>query len=167
MEVVSSSGDPRPNTVAQGAGGSPDPPRPKGEPRPRGKTGKHCFAEQTRSGAVLAIPRRVSLSRRQLPEASFVPFLRWAHLDPSLAGEGLGAGASAHKAFSGPIRLLPEGEHVWRWFPAPVTLGQAPVHREHGAAQTLLGRRASTGLGAKPASAALLSKHALGLSLLS
>ncbi|OZP81376.1 hypothetical protein CIG60_28555, partial [Klebsiella pneumoniae] len=51
--------------------------------------------------------------------------------------------------------------------PAPVTLGQAPAHREREAAQTLLGRRASTGLGAKPASAALLSKHALGLSLLS
>ncbi|MVG12840.1 hypothetical protein D8765_19695 [Proteus mirabilis] len=88
-------------------------------------------------------------------------------MGPSLAGEGWGAGASAHKAFSGPIRLLPEVEHVWSWFPAPVTLGQAPAHREREAAQTLLGRRASTGLGAKPASAALLSKHALGLSLLS
>ncbi|RKM63824.1 hypothetical protein C0215_19590 [Clostridioides difficile] len=88
-------------------------------------------------------------------------------MGPSLAGGGWGAGASAHKAFSDPIRLLPEGEHVWRWFPAPVTLGQAPAHREREAAQTLLGRRASTGLGAKPASAALLSKHALGLSLLS
>ena len=70
-------------------------------------------------------------------------------------------------SFSDALPLFPEGEHVWRWFPAPVTLGQAPVHREHGAAQTLLGRRASTGLGAKPASAALMSKHALGLSLLS
>ena len=78
MEVVSSSGDPRPSTGAQGAGGSPDPPRPKGEHRPRGETGKRCFAEQTRTGAELAFPRRVSLSRRQLPEARFVPFLRWA-----------------------------------------------------------------------------------------
>ena len=73
----------------------------------------------------------------------------------------------AHKAYSGPIPLLPEGEHVWRWFPGPVPLSQAPGHREQEAAQTLLGRRASTGLGAKPASAALLSTHALGLSLLS
>ena len=47
------------------------------------------------------------------------------------------------------------------------TLGQAPVHREREAAQTLLGRRASTGLGVKPARAALLSKLALGLSLVS
>ena len=76
--VASQSGDPRPSTGAQGAGGSPDPPRPKGEHRPRDETGKRCFAEQTRSGAVLAIPRRVSLWRRQLPEARFVPFLRWA-----------------------------------------------------------------------------------------
>src|SRR5512145_2198015 len=78
LEVVSSSGDPRPSTGAQGAGVSPDPPRPKGEHRPRGETDKRCFAEQTRTGAELAFPRRVSLSRRQLPEARFVPFLRWA-----------------------------------------------------------------------------------------
>ena len=48
-----------------------------------------------------------------IPEASFVPLLRWALVVLSLAGEGWGAGASAHKALSGPIRLLPEGEHVW------------------------------------------------------
>ena len=78
MEVVSSSGGPRPSTGAQGARSSPDPPRPKGEHRPRGEIGKRCFAEQTRTGAELAFPRRVSLLRRQLPEARFVPFLRWA-----------------------------------------------------------------------------------------
>ena len=88
-------------------------------------------------------------------------------MGPSLAGGGWGAGASAHKAFSDPIRLLPEGEHVWRWFPAPVTLGQAPVHREQEAAQTLLVPMASIGLGEKPESAAFLSKDALGLSLVS
>ena len=71
-------------------------------------------------------------------------------MGPSLAGGGWGAGASAHKAFADPIRLIPEGEHVWRWFPAPVTLSQAAAHREQEAAQTLLGRRESTGLGAKP-----------------
>ena len=57
------------------------------------------------------------------------------------------AGASAHKAFSGPIRLLPKVEHVWRWFPALAMTCKAPVHREQEAAQTLLGHRASKGLG--------------------
>ena len=76
--VASQSGDHQKSTGAQGAGGSPDPPRPKGEHRPRGETGKRCFAEHTGTGAELAFPRRVSLSRRQLPEARFVPFLRCA-----------------------------------------------------------------------------------------
>ena len=37
-----------------------------------------CFPEQTRIGAQVGFPRRVSLSRIQLLEGSFVPFLRWA-----------------------------------------------------------------------------------------
>ena len=78
-----------------------------------------------------------------------------------------GVGASAHKAFSGPIRLLPEVEHVWSWFPALAMTCKAPVHREQEAAQTLLVPMASNGLGEKPESAAFLSKHALGLSLVS
>ena len=103
----------------------------------------------------------------QVPEASFVPFLRWA-----LAGflpnwQNVGAGASAHKAFSGPIRLLPEVEHVWSWFPALAMSCKAPVHREQKAAQTLLVPMASNGLGEKSESAAFLSRHALGLSLVS
>ena len=78
-----------------------------------------------------------------------------------------GGGASAHKAFSGPIRLLPEVEHVWSRFPGPATTSKAPVHREQEAAQTLLVPMASNGLGEKPESAAFLSKDALGLSLVS
>ena len=77
------------------------------------------------------------------------------------------AGASAHKAFSGPIRLLPEVEHVWSRFPGPATTSKAPVHREKEAAQTLLVPMASNGLGEKSESAAFLSRHALGLSLVS
>ena len=75
-----------------------------------------------------------------------------------------GGGASAHKAFSGPIRLLPEVEHVWSRFPAPATTSKAPVHREQEAAQTLLFPMASNWLGEKPERAAFLSKHALHLS---
>ena len=73
----------------------------------------------------------------------------------------------AHKAYSGPIRLLPEVEHVWSWFPALAMTCKAPVHREQEAAQTLLVPMASTDLREKPESAAFLSKHALGLSLVS
>ena len=73
----------------------------------------------------------------------------------------------AHKAYSGPIRLLPEVEHVWSWLPPLAMTCKAPVHREQEAAQTLLVPMASNGLGEKPESAAFLSKHALGLSLVS
>ena len=88
-------------------------------------------------------------------------------MGPSLDFRMWGAGASAHKAFSGPIRLLPEVEHVWSRFPGPATTSKAPVHREQEAAQTLLVPMANNGLGEKPESAAFLSKHALGLSLVS
>ena len=78
-----------------------------------------------------------------------------------------GGGASAHKAFSGPIRLLPEVEHLWSWFPALAMPCKAPVHREQEAAQYLLVPMASNVLGEKPESATFLSKLALGLSLVS
>ena len=78
-----------------------------------------------------------------------------------------GGGASAHKAFSGPIRLLPEVEHVWSRFPDPATTSKAPVHREQEAAQTLLVPMVSNGLGEEPERAAFRSKHALGLNLVS
>ena len=68
-------------------------------------------------------------------------------MGPSLAGERWVGGASAHKAFSGPIRLLLELEHIWSWFPAPATTSKAPVHTEQEAAQTLLVPMASNGLG--------------------
>ena len=69
--------------------------------------------------------------------------------------------------FSRPIRLLPEVEHGWIWFLAPATTWKAVVHRELEAAQTLFGRRVSTGRGEKQENTAFLSKHALGLSLVS
>ena len=81
--------------------------------------------------------------------------------------ESFGGGAIAHKAFSGPIGLLPEVEHVWSCFPALAMTCKAPVHREQEAAQNLLVPMASNGLGEKPESAAFVSKHALGLSLVS
>ena len=73
----------------------------------------------------------------------------------------------AHKAYSGPIRLLPEVEHVWSWFPALAMPCKAPVHREQEAAQTILVPMASNGLGEKPESDAFLIKDAFGLSLVS
>ena len=78
-----------------------------------------------------------------------------------------GGGASAHKAYSGPIHLLSEVEHVWSRFPGPATTSKAPVHREQEAAQTILVPMARPDLGEKPERAAFLSKDALGLSLVS
>ena len=78
LELVSSSSDHQHSTGAQGARGTPDPPRTYGEHRDKAVTGKRCFPELTRTGAELGFPSRVSLSRRQLSEIRFVQFLRWA-----------------------------------------------------------------------------------------
>jgi len=78
LELISSSSDDLQCTSAQGAGESPDPSCSYGELWASGETRKGCFSEQTHIGAELGFPRRVSLLRMQLPEASFVPFLRWA-----------------------------------------------------------------------------------------
>ena len=83
LELVSSSSDDLQSTSAQGAGGYPELPCSYRKQWARGETRKRCFPEHTRIGAELGFQRRVSLSRMQLPEASFVPFLRWA-LDGSL-----------------------------------------------------------------------------------
>ena len=61
-----------------------------------------------------------------------------------------GVAASAHKAFSGPIRLLPEVEDDWSWFPCLAMPCKAPVHREQEAAQNLLVPMATRDLGEKP-----------------
>ena len=76
--MVSSTSNDLQSTSAQGAGGSPDPPCSYGEQCARGETRKQCFPEQTCIGPEIGLPRRVSLSQMQLPEASFFPFLRRA-----------------------------------------------------------------------------------------
>ena len=101
----------------------------------------------------------------ELPEASFVPFLNWALGGSPLVSEKWVGGASAQKDFSGPIRLLLKGEHVWSWFPVLAMTCKAPVHREQEEAQTLLGHITRRELGDKAESVAFLSKHALWLSL--
>ena len=75
--------------------------------------------------------------------------------------------AALPKGLSGPSGLLPEIEDDWICFPNLAMTCKAPVHMEQEAAQTLLVPMASNGLGEKPESAAFLSKHALGLSLVS
>ena len=87
-------------------------------------------------------------------------------MGPSLDGRMWGAGASAQKDFSDPIRLLPEVEHLWSWFPALAMPCKAPVYSAQEAAQNLLVTMASSGLGEKPESAAFLSNVSLLLSLL-
>ena len=81
----------------------------------------------------------------------------------SLGGYVGVARASAHRASSGQISLLREGEDVWSWFPAAETTSHAAVPTEPEAAQSLLGRMGSLVLGENKASAAILSQDALGL----
>ena len=68
-------------------------------------------------------------------------------MGPFLAGYGGVARASAHRASSGQISFLREGEDVWSWFPNAETTRQAAVPTEPEAAQTLLGPMGSRGLG--------------------
>ena len=74
--------------------------------------------------------------------------------------------ASAHRASSGHISLLREGEDVWSWFPAAETTSEAAVPTEPEAAQRLLGHMGSRGLGENEASNGILSQAALGLRFL-
>ena len=78
LELVSSSSDHQQCTSSQGAGGNPDRPCSYGEQWARGETRKRCFPEETRIGAEVGFTWSVCLSRMQLPEANFVPYLRWA-----------------------------------------------------------------------------------------
>ena len=65
----------------------------------------------------------------------------------SLAGYGWVARASPNRAPSCHVSLLREGEHVWSWFQAADTTGQAAVTTETEAAQLHLGPMWSIGLG--------------------
>ena len=66
---------------------------------------------------------------------------------PSIDGSGGVDRASVHRAYSGQISLLREGEDVWNSFPATETTSQAAVPTEPEAAQTLLGPMGSLELG--------------------
>ena len=96
--------------------GSQRQPRPTlayGDPRVRGEKGKRCFAEQRRIGAVVGSPRRVYLSRMQLPAWSLERSLRCglgADVPSYLGGID---GAYAQKAFSCQHLLVHEGKNVW------------------------------------------------------
>jgi len=74
----------------------------------------------------------------QHPEASFVPFLRWALAGSLPSWQRVGWWGIAHKAFSGPIRLLPEVEDLWSWFPCLAMPFKAQVHTEQEEAQSSL-----------------------------
>ena len=82
----------------------------------------------------------------QIREWRAVPFRSLALVGPSLAGYGGVARASAHRASSGQISLLREGEDVWSSLPAADTTSQAAGPTEPEAAQTLLGPMGSGGL---------------------
>ena len=112
---------------------------PSGDQRVRGEKGKRGFAEQRRIAAVVCSPRRVYLSRMQLPEWSFELWVTWglgADL-PSLLR--LFAVASLQKAFSGQLLYVHEGEQVWSGIQAQETTRKTAGPREAEAVQTIFG----------------------------
>jgi len=74
----------------------------------------------------------------QLPEPSFVPFLRWALAGSLPSWKRVGFWGQCTQGLSGPICLLPEVEHVWSWFPPLEMTCKAPVHTEQEEAQIIL-----------------------------
>ena len=68
-------------------------------------------------------------------------------MGPSLAGYRWVARASEHRASSGQISLIREGEYAWSWFPAAESSSQAAVSKEPEEAETVLGPMGSLGLG--------------------
>ena len=69
---------------------------------------------------------------------------RWGPPEPARGGL---LETVPHRASSGDISLLREGEDVWSWFPAAETPSQASVPTEPEAAQSLLEPMESIGLG--------------------
>ena len=166
-ELVSSSSEHQHSTSAEGAEGSPDPPCSYGKHRARGETRKHCFPEETRIGAELCFLRRFILSRMQLPEASFVPFLRWALAASLRSWRKVGFCGQCSQGLFRPHPPSPQRR-------ARLELVSTSSDHQHstsaqgaGGTQNLLGPRACIDLGENPESAAFLSKHASGLSLVS
>ena len=74
LELLSSCGDHQPSSSAHGARGSPDPPWPYAPHRARGELGQRCDPEPRRIAAKVSSQSTVSLCRKQLLEARFVPF---------------------------------------------------------------------------------------------
>ena len=155
----------RPKAKQQGPG-SQRHPRPSlayGDQRARGEKGKRCFAEQRRMGALVGSPRRVYLSRMQLSEPRFQPWVRWGlgtEFPSWLRGECWG--------------LRPEG--IFRPTPASPRrrtrlewVSSSGDHQQSSRAQGARGspdslwRMESRGLGEKKESVALICKGALGL----
>ena len=110
-----------------------------GDQRARGEKGKRCFAEQRRIGAVVCSPRSVYLSRMQLSEPRFEPWVRWGLSAELPSWLHMFAGAGAQTAFSGQLLLLHEEENHWIGFQAQENKSKAAGPREPEAAQTLFG----------------------------
>jgi len=134
---------------------------------PRGETGKRCFPEQTCIGAEFGFPRRVALSRMQLPETSFLPFLRWA-LSVSLpVWRKLGLWGQCTQGLFKPHPPSPQRRERLELVSRSSNDLQSTIAQGAGGSPDPPCFMASTDLGEKPESAAFLSKHALGLSLVS
>ena len=145
--------------------GSQRQPRPSlvyGDQRARGEKGKRGFAEQRCICAAVGSPRRVEVSRMQLSEPRFEPWVRWASVQSSLVGsEGLLVPASRrHFCANSCISTRPTTFGVGFQLRRPPAKQQGPGSQ--GSPDPLWPME-TRWLGEKKASVALLSKGALGL----
>ena len=130
--------------------------------RARAEKGKRCFAEQRRIGAVVCSPRRVYLSRMQVSEPPFEPWVRWVLCVELPNWLRWFEASCTQKACSCKLLLLHEGETFGVCF----NLGD---HQQSSRAQGVRGSpdplwpMETRGLGEKKPSVALLSKGALWL----
>ena len=103
-----------PPAKQQGLGSQrqPRPSLPSVDPRAKVEKGQRYFAEQRCICAAVGSPRSVEVSRMQLSEPRFEPWVRWGLRAEVPIWLGGIAGACALKAFSCQLLLLPEGEHI-------------------------------------------------------
>ena len=124
-----------------------------------------CFPEPRRVGAVVGCPRRLSLCRMQLPEASFGPSVRRGLGDqrPSwLRGHGCGVDP---KGLRVPNPASPPRRTRGEWVSGSGDPQQSSRAQGARGSPARLWPRESRGEGAKTACVALLSRGAIGLLL--
>ena len=165
--MVFISSDALQSTSAHRAGSSPEPPYSYGEQWARGETSKHCFPEQTRIGVELGFPRRLSLSQMQLREASLVPFLRGALGGSLPSWRRVGCWGQCTQGLFRPHPPSPQKRARLEVFSISSDHQQSTSAQGVGGSPDPPWPKGENRASGETTSAAFLSTHALGLSLVS